>query len=62
MEGAPMKYISFGNTGFKVSEVGFGGIPVVRLYEAEAVTVLRLTFESGITFYDTESGSKGFSS
>src|SRR4030065_1588257 len=48
-----MKYINLGNTGLKVSEVGFGGIPVIRLKMDEAVKVLLHAYARGITFYDT---------
>jgi len=36
-----------------ISEVGFGGIPIIRLDTDAAVRVLRRAFERGITFYDT---------
>lgn len=48
-----MKYLNLGKTGIKVSEVGFGGIPIIRLQNDEAVKVLRYAFDKGITFYDT---------
>jgi predicted aldo/keto reductase-like oxidoreductase len=48
-----MNYISLGKTGLKVSAVGFGGIPIIRLQTDEAVKVLRHAFDRGITFYDT---------
>jgi predicted aldo/keto reductase-like oxidoreductase len=48
-----MKYLNLGKTGIKVSEVGFGGIPIIRLQTDEAVKVLRYAFDKGITFYDT---------
>jgi predicted aldo/keto reductase-like oxidoreductase len=48
-----MNYILFGKTGLTVSELGFGGIPIIRLDEEAAVAVLRRAYESGITFYDT---------
>jgi predicted aldo/keto reductase-like oxidoreductase len=48
-----MRYIPFGTTGLTVSEVGFGGIPIIRLDEDTAVTVLRRAYDSGITLYDT---------
>ena len=48
-----MDYHSLGKTGLKVSEVGFGGIPIIRLQTDEAAKVLRHAFDKGITFYDT---------
>jgi len=48
-----MNYINLGKTGLKVSAVGFGGIPIIRLQADEAVKVLRHAFDQGITFYDT---------
>ena len=48
-----MEDILFGKTGLKASELGFGGIPIIRLDEESAVAVLRRAYESGITFYDT---------
>jgi predicted aldo/keto reductase-like oxidoreductase len=48
-----MRYVTLGKTGLKVSEVGFGGIPIIRLAVDEAVAVLRRAFDKGITFYDT---------
>ncbi|MGD0819418.1 MAG: aldo/keto reductase [Desulfomonilia bacterium] len=48
-----MRYIPLGKTGLTVSEVGFGGIPIIRLDEDTAVAVLRRAYESGITLYDT---------
>jgi hypothetical protein len=48
-----MNYIPLGNTGIVVSELGFGGIPIIRLDTETAVRVLRRAFEQGITLYDT---------
>jgi predicted aldo/keto reductase-like oxidoreductase len=48
-----MKYIPLGKTGIKVSEVGFGGIPIIRLSNDEAVKVLLNAYDRGVTFYDT---------
>jgi hypothetical protein len=48
-----MRYIPLGKTDLTVSEVGFGGIPIIHLDEDSAVTVLRRAYESGITLYDT---------
>lgn len=48
-----MRYKLLGQTGLKVSEVGFGGIPIMRLTADEAVRVLRRALDRGITFFDT---------
>ncbi len=48
-----MRYVIFGKTGLKVSELGFGGIPLIRLDKDTAVNVLRRAYDRGITFYDT---------
>ena len=48
-----MKYINLGKTNLKVSEVGFGGIPIIRLQTNEAEKVLLHAYDKGITFYDT---------
>jgi len=48
-----MHYQSLGNTGLKVSALGFGGIPILRLEAAEAERIVRHAFDKGITFFDT---------
>ena len=48
-----MRYRILGKTGLEVSEVGFGGIPIIRLSTDEAVRVLRRAYDRGITLYDT---------
>lgn len=48
-----MQYVTFGKTGLTISELGFGGIPIIRLSKDEAVQVLRRAYDRGITFYDT---------
>jgi predicted aldo/keto reductase-like oxidoreductase len=45
--------MQLGATGLKVSRVGFGGIPIQRLSEADAIAVVRRCAELGITFFDT---------
>ena len=51
-----MRYATLGNTGLRVSRIGFGGIPIQRLTEAEAVAVVRGCLDLGITFIDTANG------
>ncbi len=48
-----MRYRTLGKTGLKVSEVGFGCIPIIRLSMEDAVGVLRRAYERGITLFDT---------
>ncbi|MEJ2210568.1 MAG: aldo/keto reductase [Anaerolineae bacterium] len=51
-----MKRIRLGRTGLEVSRVGFGGIPIQRVTEAEAVRVVARCLELGINFLDTATG------
>jgi len=48
-----MEQIRLGKTEMMVSKLGFGGIPIQRLDEDEAVAVVRRCLELGITFIDT---------
>jgi uncharacterized protein len=48
-----MRYVMLGRTGLEISELGFGGIPIIRLDMDTAIQVLRCAYEKGITFYDT---------
>jgi len=48
-----MRYMKFGRTSLNISELGFGGIPIIRLNKDIAVKVIRRAYERGITFYDT---------
>jgi uncharacterized protein len=48
-----MRYVKLGKTGLQISELGFGGIPIIRLDTNTAIQVLRRAHEKGITFYDT---------
>jgi hypothetical protein len=50
--------VRLGQTGLTVSEVGFGGIPIIRLDSAEAERVVRSAFERGITLFDTANAYK----
>jgi predicted aldo/keto reductase-like oxidoreductase len=42
-----------GRTGLKVKSLGFGGIPIQRVSEEEAVRVVRRCYKLGINYYDT---------
>ncbi len=48
-----MKAITLAGTKLEISEIGFGGIPIIPLSPDEAVSVVRHCFEIGITFFDT---------
>jgi predicted aldo/keto reductase-like oxidoreductase len=48
-----MKTMVLGRTGLAVSRVGFGGIPIQRLTEGEAVRVVRRSLDLGVTYLDT---------
>ena len=48
-----MRSITLGGTGLTISELGFGGIPIIRLEFDDAVKVVRHCHENGVTFFDT---------
>lgn len=48
-----MKYSRLGKTNLKVSEVGFGGIPIIPLPFEMGVSVVRHAYSRGVTFFDT---------
>lgn len=45
-----------GRTGFEVSVIGFGGIPIQRIDDDTAYEMLKLAHERGINFIDTARG------
>jgi predicted aldo/keto reductase-like oxidoreductase len=51
-----MEKIRLGRTGMMVSRLGFGGIPIQRLTEDEAVAVVRRAIDLGVDFIDTANG------
>ena len=51
-----MEKVRLGRTNLMVSKLGFGGIPIQRVTEDEAVTVVKKCLELGITFIDTANG------
>jgi predicted aldo/keto reductase-like oxidoreductase len=58
-----MEQVRLGQTGLSVSRVGFGGIPIQRLGETEAVALVRTCLDLGISFFDTANAyttSEGF--
>jgi uncharacterized protein len=48
-----MKSVQLGRSGLAVSEIGFGGIPIIPLHHEAAVEVVRHCHARGITFFDT---------
>lgn len=42
-----------GKTGLKVKNLGFGGIPIQRVSEAEAIEVVKRCYELGMNYFDT---------
>ena len=48
-----MEKIRLGKTNMHVSRLGFGGIPIQRLNEDDAVAVVKRCLDLGITFLDT---------
>jgi len=48
-----LEKIRLGKTNMLISRLGFGGIPIQRLNEDEAVTVVKRCLDLGITFIDT---------
>jgi len=48
-----MKQYRLGKTELMVSEVGFGGIPIIPLSMEDGAGVVRHCYERGITFFDT---------
>ena len=51
-----MDQVRLGKTGLWVSRVGFGGIPIQRLSEEDAVSVVQGCLDLGVTFIDTAHG------
>jgi predicted aldo/keto reductase-like oxidoreductase len=52
----PMKKVTLGRTGLKVSRVGIGGIPIQRPPVQEAVKVIHRALDLGINLIDTSIG------
>ncbi len=51
-----MEKVRLGKTDMLVSKLGYGGIPIQRLAEDEAIAVVKRVLELGITFIDTANG------
>ncbi len=51
-----MRMVRFGKTELMVSEVAFGGIPIMRRTKADAVELVHAAIELGVNFIDTAHG------
>jgi len=51
-----MKKITLGKSGLLVTKAGFGGIPIQRLKDDDAVSVIHRAIELGINWFDTAHG------
>ncbi len=51
-----MEYRILGKTGLKISRLGFGGIPIQRITEADTRPLMQMLVENGINFIDTARG------
>ncbi len=51
-----MEKVRLGKTEMMVSRVGFGGIPIQRVSEDEAIAVVRKCLDLGVNFIDTANG------
>ncbi len=51
-----MQKVILGKTGLRVSQVGFGGIPIQRVSDEEATCVIRHCLDLGVNFLDTAYG------
>jgi len=48
-----LKKRRLGKTGLQVTEMGFGGIPIQRVSEEEAIKIVKRCNELGVNYYDT---------
>ncbi len=51
-----MRQVTLGKSGLSVSAIGFGGIPIQRITEEEAVDVIHTALDAGVNFIDTAAG------
>src|SRR5512136_1419201 len=51
-----MERIRLGKTNLMVTRLGWGGIPIQRVEEREAVSVIRAVIEMGVNLLDTARG------
>jgi predicted aldo/keto reductase-like oxidoreductase len=53
VKGDTMKQITLGKTGLRVTRLGFGGIPIQRVNEIQAIETVRHAVKCGVDFIDT---------
>lgn len=51
-----MEYRILGKTGLRISRLGFGGIPIQRIEEADTKPLMQQLLDNGINFIDTARG------
>ncbi len=51
-----MDYVTLGSTNITVCKNGFGALPIQRISEEAAVSLLRRAYEAGFRFFDTARG------
>jgi predicted aldo/keto reductase-like oxidoreductase len=49
----PMKQMRLGHTGIEAVRMGFGGIPIQRVSESQAIEIVKYALEKGMNFIDT---------
>ncbi|MCB2227850.1 MAG: aldo/keto reductase [Desulfarculaceae bacterium] len=53
MPASSLKQTTLGDTGLTVSEIGFGGIPLTRVPQREAIAIIHRALDLGVNFFDT---------
>ena len=48
-----MEKVTLGRTGITVNRNGFGALPIQRVTEEDATTILRKAYDQGIRFFDS---------
>jgi uncharacterized protein len=56
MRSGALRQVVLGKTGLSVSAVGFGGIPIQRVSEAEAAAAIHRALDLGVNFFDSAAG------
>ena len=56
MTSQPVRTVTLGSTGIVTPQNGFGALPIQRVSDEVAVSLLRQAWEGGMTFFDTAHG------